>query len=87
LIGEVAAQRALERVWAAAGPLRGLDDVDAALDPLVLAARQSPRVADALVAALAHAAGATRRRRRAMAAPRDGGAAPAAADDTLHDPG
>jgi len=87
LIGEVAAQRALELVWAASGPLRGLDDVDAALDPLVLAARQSPRVADALVAALAHAAGATRRRRRAMAAPRDGGAAPAAADDTLHDPG
>lgn len=65
LLGEVAAQRALELVWAASGPLRGVDDVEAALHPLVLAARHSPRVAEALVAALAHAAGATRRRRRA----------------------
>lgn len=64
LIGEVAAQRALELVWAAAGPLRGFDDLESALYPLVLAARHSPRVAEALVAALAHAAGATRRRRR-----------------------
>jgi hypothetical protein len=65
LIGEVAAQRALELVWAASGPLRGALDVEAALHPLVMAARQSPRVAEALVAAVAHAAGATRRRRRA----------------------
>jgi hypothetical protein len=64
LIGEVAAQRALELVWAARGPLRGVDDVESALHPLVTAARHSPRVAEALIAALAHAAGATRRRRR-----------------------
>ena len=65
LLGEVAAQRALELVWAARGPLRGVDDVESALRPLVLAARSSSRVAEALVAALAHAAGAVRRRRRA----------------------
>jgi len=65
LIGEVAAQRALELVWAARGPLRGVDDVESALHPLITAARHSPRAADALIAALAHAAGATRRRRRA----------------------
>lgn len=65
LIGEVAAQRALELAWAASGPLRGDGDFDAALHPLVSAARQSPRVAEALVAALAHAAGATRKKRRA----------------------
>jgi hypothetical protein len=65
LIGEVAAQRALELVSAARGPLRGVDDVESALHPLVVAARHSPRVAEALIAALAHAAGATRRKRRA----------------------
>jgi hypothetical protein len=65
LIGEVAAQRALELVWAARGPLRGVDDVESALHPLITAARHSPRVAEALIAAFAHAAGATRRRRRA----------------------
>jgi hypothetical protein len=64
LIGQVAAQRALEQVWAARGPLRGVDDLEAALHPLVAAARQSPRVADALRAARAHA-GTTPRRRRA----------------------
>lgn len=64
LIGEVAAQCALELVWAAVGPLRGIDDVDQALSPLTSAARQSPRAAEALVAALAYAAVATRRRRR-----------------------
>ena len=63
LIGEVAAQRALELVWAAYGPLRGRSDLDAALQPLVDAARDSPRAAEALVSALAHAAGVTRRRR------------------------
>jgi hypothetical protein len=65
LIGEVAAQRALELVWAARGPLRGVDDVEAALHPLVIAARHSTRVAEALVAALAHTTGETRVKRRA----------------------
>ena len=65
LIGEVAAQRALELVWAARGPLRGVSDLEVALHPLVAAARQSTRVAEALVAALSHTAGATRVKRRA----------------------
>ena len=65
LIGEVAAERALELVWAARGPLRAAGGVESALHPLATAARQSPRVAEALVAALAYAAGATRRERRA----------------------
>jgi hypothetical protein len=64
LIGEVAAQRALELVWAGRGPLRGGSDLDTALQPLTDAARESPRAAEALVSALAHATGATRRRRR-----------------------
>jgi hypothetical protein len=63
LIGEVAAQRALELMWAARGPLRGGTELDVALQPLAEAARMSPRAAEALVSALAHAAGATRRRR------------------------
>jgi hypothetical protein len=62
LIGEVAAQRALELVWAAAGPLRGGQDLDTALWPLVEAARSNPRAGEALVSALAHVAGAVRRR-------------------------
>jgi hypothetical protein len=65
LIGEVAAERALELAWAARGPLRGAEGVESALHPLATAARQSPRVAEALVAALAYAAGAIRRKRRA----------------------
>jgi hypothetical protein len=64
IIGEVAAQRALELVWVAAGPLRGALELDALLQPLVDAARSSPRGAEALVSALSHAAGATRQRRR-----------------------
>ncbi len=64
LIGEVAAQRALELAWVGRGPLRGGTDVDTALQPFVEAARFSSRAAEALVSALAHAAGATRRRRR-----------------------
>jgi hypothetical protein len=64
LIGEVAAQRALELAWVSRGPLRGGIDLDAALYPLVVAARFSQRAAEALVSALAHAAGSTRRRRR-----------------------
>ena len=63
LIGEVAAQRALE-LASGAGPLRGGHDPDALLAPLSDAARTSARAADALVAALALAA-AKRRRRRA----------------------
>jgi hypothetical protein len=54
-LGEIAAERALELVAAARGPLRGVADLDAALHPLTAAARQSPRVAHALLAALAHA--------------------------------
>lgn len=65
LIGEVAAQRALEIAWVGRGPLRGGgNDLDTALHPFVVAARFSSRAAEALVSALAHAAGATRRRRR-----------------------
>jgi hypothetical protein len=64
LLGEVAAQRALEQVWSATGPLRGGFDLESALQPLVDAARYSPRASEALVSALAHAAGAARRRRK-----------------------
>lgn len=64
LIGEVAAQRAIELAWAARGPLRGGFDLDSALQPLTDAARHSARAAEALVSALAHAAGVKRRRRR-----------------------
>ncbi len=64
LIGEVAAQRALEHAWAASGPLRGGLDLDAGLQPLVDAARYSQRAGEALISALSHAAGAARRRRR-----------------------
>ncbi len=63
LIGEVAAQRALEHVWAASGPLRGGGDLDSVLQPLVDAAKHSTRATEALVSALSHAAGASRRRR------------------------
>lgn len=64
LIGEVAAQRALEHVWAASGPLRGGGDLDSVLQPLVDAAKHSTRATEALVSALSHAAGARRRRLR-----------------------
>ena len=64
VIGEVCAQRALELAWGAAGPLRKGGDLDVALQPLFEAARSSQRAAEALVSALAHAAGAGRRRRR-----------------------
>lgn len=63
LLGEVAAQRALEYVWAETGPLRGGYDLDSALQPLVDAAKYSPRAGEALVSAMSHAAGARRRRR------------------------
>lgn len=64
LIGEVAAQRALELASVAGGP-RGAFDLDAALHPLVAAARHSARAAEALISALAHTTGAAQRRRRA----------------------
>lgn len=64
VIGQVAAQFALEQAWASRGPLRGASDLEAALHPLIVAARTSPRVADALRAARAHA-GTTPRRRHA----------------------
>lgn len=63
LIGEVAAQRAIELVWAEQGPLRGAANLDDALQPFADAARISVRAGEALFAALAHAAGARRRRR------------------------
>jgi hypothetical protein len=63
LIGEVAAQVAIELALIS-DPLRGGSDVETALEPLTVAARTSPRAVEALVAAHAHAAGATRRRRR-----------------------
>jgi len=61
-IGQIAAQRAFELIWAARGPLRGAHDLESALQPLVIVARHSPRAADALRAARAHA-GTTPRRR------------------------
>ena len=63
LIGEVAAQRALELAWAARGPLRGGPDLEIALQPFADAARTSHRAAEALICAFAHAAGVRRRRR------------------------
>ncbi len=63
LIGEVAAQRALEHVWDQSGPLRGGSDLDSVLQPLADAAKHSTRASEALVSALSHAAGASRRRR------------------------
>jgi hypothetical protein len=60
VIGEVAAQRALDLVWATHSPLRGGTDIETALQPLIDMARHEPRAAEALFAALAHAAGATR---------------------------
>lgn len=57
LIGEVAAQRALELAWAGRGPLRGGLELEVALQPLFDAARHCPRAAEALVAAQAFAAG------------------------------
>ena len=60
VIGEVAAQRALDLIWATHSPLRGGTDIETALQPLIDMARHEPRAAEALVAALAHAAGATR---------------------------
>jgi hypothetical protein len=62
LIGEVAAQRALELAWATRGPLRSGSDLEIAMQPFVDAARTSLRAAEALIAAFAHAGGVRRRR-------------------------
>jgi hypothetical protein len=63
LIGEVAAQRALELAWVTRGPLRSGSELEVALQPFVDAARAWPRAAEALISAFAHAAGVRRRRR------------------------
>ncbi len=65
VIGEVAAELAIEGVWEAAGPLRGRGrgGLDDSLRPLYDSARRSPRAADALIAALARAAVMPRARR------------------------
>ncbi|HTE55452.1 MAG TPA: hypothetical protein VK698_31575 [Kofleriaceae bacterium] len=58
VIGERAAQIAIETIWPFGGPMRGGatgDDVRHRLRPLELAARDSDRAAEALVAALAAA--------------------------------
>jgi hypothetical protein len=52
VLGELAAQAAIDMVWEHAGPLRGGADVVHSLLPLHEAARTSVRAADALVAAL-----------------------------------
>jgi hypothetical protein len=56
IIGERAAQMAIETIWPFGGPMRGGatgDDVRRRLRPLEVAARDSDRAAEALVAALA----------------------------------
>jgi hypothetical protein len=53
IIGEVAAQVALDMIWEHGGPLRGGVEVADSLAPLERAARVSVRAAEALVAALA----------------------------------
>lgn len=66
VIGEVAAEIALESLWDAggpAGPWRGRSSFDDSLRPLYNSARRSPRAADALIAALARAAVTPRARR------------------------
>jgi hypothetical protein len=63
IIGEVAAQVALEMVWEQVGPWRGGAALSDALGPLQRAARGSERAAEALVAALA-ACAAMRQRAR-----------------------
>lgn len=63
VIGEVAADIAVESLWDSAGPLRGRSGLDDSLRPLYDSARRSPRAADALIAALARAAVMPRARR------------------------
>ena len=63
VIGEVAAEIALESLWEAAGPLRGRSGLQDSLRPFYDRARRSPRAADALIAALARASVVPRVRR------------------------
>jgi hypothetical protein len=56
VIGEVAAELAIEMVWEGGGPIRGGNTLEDALRPLWDAARRSPRAADAWLAALTRAA-------------------------------
>lgn len=53
VIGEIAAQVAVEAIWEQRGPMRDSGGVVCSLRPLEEAARTSPRAADALMAALA----------------------------------
>jgi hypothetical protein len=64
LIGEVAAQVAVDMVWESSGPWRGCVDLEHALRPLHDASRTSVRAAEALVAALSVAAVLQPRRQR-----------------------
>jgi hypothetical protein len=63
VIGEVAAELAVEGQWDTLGPLRGRSGLTESLRPLYDRARRSPRAADALGAALARAAVLPRARR------------------------
>jgi hypothetical protein len=63
VIGEVAAELALESGWELSGPLRGRPSLDDSLRPLYDIARRSPRAGDALIAALSRAAVMPRSRR------------------------
>lgn len=64
VIGEVAAKVAAEMIWEKCGPMRGSADMRHSLRPLQEAAREHPRAADALVAALAATAVMRSSRRR-----------------------
>jgi hypothetical protein len=63
VLGELAAQVAVEMVWERMGPMRGGGEIGDTLRPLEEAARTSPRAGDALIAALAASALLRRRRR------------------------
>jgi hypothetical protein len=63
VIGEVAAELAMESTWELGGPLRGRSGLDDSLRPLYDLARRSPRASDALIAALSRAAVMPRARR------------------------
>lgn len=63
IIGEVAAEAALEAVLARVGALRGGHTVEDALRPFYEAARRSPRAMEALLAALARTQAPPRARR------------------------
>lgn len=54
VLGEWAAQVAIEMSWERRGPMRVAGDVRHSLRPLELAAGHNPRAAEALVAALSH---------------------------------